>query len=1716
MSAIPLTLLSWIKSEVDSALTSVRDSIARFSAAPEDASVLLGCPNQLHQVSGALRIVGLTGATRFCEAIEGTFGELTVDRPTRKALGVIDRAVRELNEFVNDLARGQANVPLRLFPAYRELTTLQGRPDTSERDLFFPDVERQAPPHPEAKLLARDELAKFLQAQRARYQRGMLAWLRNQPDGLKNMRQALDGLHQVGSLLPEPRALWWVAAGLIDGIVSGPDAEWLATAKALLNKIDFQMRDLASGSKKQNEALLREVLFAIGKCQAVTPRIMSVRQLYELDTLFPEPDLARLMTFDMDWLQPALSDARSRLEVLKATWLQYVSGEPRSASRFRELVNSFKAKSGELGNPHLVKLLDAIALVSTRLPDPYPGQSQLMVVEMASAFLFVESILDRFTDPPADLEMQIVIMGGWLLDAAKGKSTGGPPPGLRVDLSRRIGALQLRAKVASEIFANLRHVEQVLDAFARDSGKRETLPGLKPYLRQIHGALVVLGYERAAQVLSACEAMIAECARSDPAQTARNLDWIAEGLSTLEFYLEPCVHGGEPVEQSLKLFFSRFERREAPAGRAGDVAITVVTGPGSRGRSARAARRLPDATPAPHLVRTSVVPGPKHADKGTAPRPAIDSELLSIYLDEAGEVLACIDAALPQCRTRPDDREALTTMRRGFHTLKGSGRMVGLTDLGEVAWQVEQVMNDYLEQQRPATPGLLELIANASESFAGWIADIRAGKPIEIDGERITSLAQHARTSEEPAVAPATAVAIEADAPDTAPSVEPVVPASAPESAATAPAEPVSDTEEVAIGGTILARSFFDVYRREAIQHAATLASEYGAWCNKPESEAPHELLRAAHTLASSSRTAGFTAIADLAGAVEHWAPLAHHVSDERDLGAVETAIETLREMVDALDRGEPPVPADAATHGLREATARLQGQAASIPAPEPLAEAAADAEVPARILSEPQREPAHAPGGTELRRMRDDIDGELLPVFLEEARELLPLIGADLREWKANPADHRIPQSLMRALHTLKGSARMAGAIRLGELTHLMESRVEAAVQAETAPPELFEDLELKIDRLSLDLDRMHESQAVPGAAPAESTAASRGEAPHDAAPRAEPPLPSPAALLRVNADTLDHLINASGEVSIARSRIEAELRAVKQSLADLNESLSRLRGQLREVEIQADSQLQSRASVLDERNRDFDPLEFDRYTRLQELTRMMGESLHDATTVQQGLLESLGETESALLQQARISRNVQQDLMRMRAVPFSTLNERLYRTVRQVARDLGKKAGLEIEGSQVELDRGVLERVGAPLEHMLRNALAHGLEAPAGRLAAGKPEAGRIAISLRQESNEIALVMSDDGAGLDLEALRAKAIERGILGREQDMTESELAQLVFAGLSTAEEVTELAGRGVGMDVVRSEISALGGRVDVATARGKGTTFTVYLPLTLAVTQAVLVRAGHHVLAISSAMVEQVLRYKAADMPSLYESRIVESQNRSYPLHSLRNLLGEAEGAEFPNYNSVLLLRSGAQHIALHVDELIGNQEIVVKNIGSQLARVPGVAGATVLADGRIALIVNPVQLAQRPARAAPTPDLAPAAAADKPAAPLIMVVDDSLTVRKVTSRLLEREGYRVAAAKDGVDALEQMRDALPDVMLVDIEMPRMDGFDLARAVRREPRTRAIPLIIISSRTAEKHRNLAVQIGVNAFLGKPFQDSDLLQHIARVIAAPKQAVSRH
>ncbi|MDQ6683651.1 MAG: response regulator, partial [Pseudomonadota bacterium] len=604
----------------------------------------------------------------------------------------------------------------------------------------------------------------------------------------------------------------------------------------------------------------------------------------------------------------------------------------------------------------------------------------------------------------------------------------------------------------------------------------------------------------------------------------------------------------------------------------------------------------------------------------------------------------------------------------------------------------------------------------------------------------------------------------------------------------------------------------------------------------------------------------------------------------------------------------------------------------------------------------------------------------------------------------------------------------------------------------------------------------------------------------------------------VRVRAPLLDRLVNQAGEVSITRSRIESGVGQIKGSLSDLTENLERLRGQLRDIEIQGEVQMSSRLEAAKAASQAFDPLEFDRFTRFQELTRMMAESVNDVATVQRTLQRSVETTEDELVAQARLTRDLQDDLLRTRMVEFEGLSDRLYRVVRLTAKETGKQVRLDIVGGSIEVDRGVLDRMTGAFEHVLRNAVTHGIEAPEVRTAAGKDPVGSIAVALSQEGNEVGVEFRDDGGGLDLARIRAKGEAMGLLDPSTPHDDNELSNLIFtAGFSTATKITELAGRGVGMDVVRSEVVAMGGRIETATSAGQGTSFKLILPLTTAVTQVVMLKSGEHTIAVPSTLVEIVRRATPAEIDAAYASGSYQLGDRALPFFWLGGLLqlGPRSSEGEARTRTVVVIRSAQQRIAIHVDEVLGNQEVVVKNLGPQLSRLPGLAGMTLLASGAVTLIYNPVALAALygdEARAAQArgviaggPRVADASLAK---APLILVVDDSLTVRRVTQRMLVREGYRVTLAKDGLDALERLAEELPQVVLSDIEMPRMDGFDLVRNLRADPRWRVLPVIMITSRIAQKHREHAAELGVDHYLGKPYSEEDLLALVGRYTGA--------
>jgi chemosensory pili system protein ChpA (sensor histidine kinase/response regulator) len=1016
-----------------------------------------------------------------------------------------------------------------------------------------------------------------------------------------------------------------------------------------------------------------------------------------------------------------------------------------------------------------------------------------------------------------------------------------------------------------------------------------------------------------------------------------------------------------------------------------------------------------------------------------------------------------------------------------------------------------------------------------------------------------------------------------------------------------------ADEQVKVIGPLRIGIPLYNVYLNEADEWSRRLVTEVAEWALELNTPIADSTVGLAHSLAGSSATVGFAALSEMARALEHslqHAQLRSTGTDEQ-ARAFTGAAEDIRRLLHQFAAGflkEPDADVLQALKDLeiREAAAQehsydLEDQedpaadrvmslsgfgdldfASSLASvtiintPPPQAEPP-QAEPPpaepqrpfAQELAAPVVRPFVAPAQTtvaapqpprEATHDEDDeidavdaIDPDLFPIFEEEALELMPQLGGALRQWSARPDNRGARDEVLRALHTLKGSARLSGALRLGEMAHRLESEIEY-FGSESLESSQFEPLVTRFDAMqgTFDALRLIDLQAaVPEPELQEDVAETTDVAPAISQPIVKPvegqpstadvaarraliALPATNVLapvrqaanqaVRVRSQLLDRLVNQAGEVMITRSRLEAELGNLRGSLNDLTGNLDRLRSQLRDIELQAESQMQTRLAQAKDTAQGFDPLEFDRFTRVQELTRMMAESVNDVATVQRNLQRTVESTEDDLIAQARQTRELQRDLLRTRMVEFEGISERLYRVVRQASKDTGKQVKLDITGGSIEMDRGVLDRMTPAFEHLLRNCVAHGIEDPEVRSSAGKDASGTIVIDLKQEGNDVSVEFRDDGAGLDLPRIREKAIAQGLLAPEQDMTDADAANMIFmAGFSTAANVTELSGRGIGMDVVRSEVNALGGRIETSTQAGKGTNFKLVLPLTTAVTQVVMMRTAKLSFGAPANLVELVRRASHKEVELAYNSGMYEFAGEQVPFFWSGALLQVSQRSADVQTRTipVVIFRSAAQRVAMHIDEVLGNQEVVVKNLGPQLSRLPGLAGMTVLASGAVALIYNPVALAAvygEQARALSADHAQPdvlgqsgtgkaviAAAAAAPQIPLVLVVDDSITVRRVTQRLLVREGYRVALAADGLQALERLQQERPTVVLSDIEMPRMDGFDLARNIRGDARLADLPIIMITSRIAGKHREHAMELGVNNYLGKPYSEEELL-----------------
>ena len=793
------------------------------------------------------------------------------------------------------------------------------------------------------------------------------------------------------------------------------------------------------------------------------------------------------------------------------------------------------------------------------------------------------------------------------------------------------------------------------------------------------------------------------------------------------------------------------------------------------------------------------------------------------------------------------------------------------------------------------------------------------------------------------------------------------------------------------------------------------------------------------------------------------------------------------------------------------------------------------------------------AQGGAREAAAPADLDDDLLEVFLDEAHEILDHADGVLAQWRAEPTELGYVGELQRDLHTLKGGARISGLTSIGDLAHAIETLLEKPVES-TGAAVLIAALEASFDQLNAMVQQVAHRQAIeypqatidrllalaggkgftnddvlaaiamPQTAAPTPTAVPGARMPDggdlpELLPEVEEEVRPTQEQIRVRADLLDSLVNHAGEVAIYRSRLEQQVAGYRFNLVELEQTVARLRSQLRMLEIETEAQIIAR---FQREHREaglttvFDPLELDRYSQLQQYSRALAESVSDLVSIQSTLDELTRQAETLLIQQSRVSTDLQDGLLRTRMLPFDTMVPNLRRTLRQAAKEEGKHAQLYVDGAHGEMDRNLLDRIKAPFEHMLRNAIAHGIETPAERRKVGKPAEGAVHIQVAREATEVVVRVSDDGRGLDREAIRSRGIERGLLRADSNPSDDQLLGLITqAGFSTAGKITQLAGRGVGMDVVANEIKQLGGSLSIESTAGKGTTFVLRLPFTLAVTQAILVRIGEATFAIPMTSVQGVARIDVEEMAELLRQGepTFSHGNESYAIHDLAELLGlppglPPEGEQQP----LLLTRAGDLRAAIRIDAVLGSHEIVVKSVGPQISSVPGLLGATILGDGSVLIILDLAPLVRhgitrREQRLAEGLSALQAPVVEEARVrPLVMVVDDSITMRKVTSRVLERHEYEVSTAKDGVDAVEKLHERVPDLMLLDIEMPRMDGYELATLMKADPRLSGVPIIMITSRSGDKHRQRALDIGVERYLGKPYQEADLLTQIGEVL----------
>ncbi|RLA48332.1 MAG: hypothetical protein DRR06_00220 [Gammaproteobacteria bacterium] len=1883
--------LEWLGSEVDASLVEACEALNGYASNDSEDNQLRFCLAYIHQVTGSLKIAECHGGALLSEEVEAVINALLLGKvsASHETIDVLNRAMIAMPSYLRECIASRFDQPAVLLTLLNDLRATRNKPLASNCQFFNPNIIALTtlPTSSGIALAEEQPLQGLISKLRQLYQYSLLAFVKGE-DEANNLKKLTKVFHRLAEVCHghQLEQLWLVAAAIPEGIEADALARG-AAINSLLWELEAFIRKLSNDGITSFDdnfpyGLFKNLLYYITVAEPVSSsRLAAIQQKFKLDEALPTGVLAHIdngltPSYDLEVVQSLASSLREELDSVKANITSIADGkcEPEPvAAIITPAITRIADTLAMVGQSSLRRLVNELAeqLYAILCTGDKPEKNQLFI------------ITSRLTDIGTALHT-------WAADYQQGVV-------IKDDVAESAYLMtEAQQSLVREVRNNLEAVKEAVVRYISSQWDTNFLQDVPTLTEDIQGAIAVVGLPGPARIMGALGDYIGnELIKAPTPPGWDKLDALADAITGVDCFLE-AISGNSRVDQQNLLdiaeaALSKLGTMEGGAAASADMEkhqrtpddLQVAEAPKLNvATEERAALESPRQQPAAALKSISAMPD--KPEVGDEEDDDFDEEIAEIFVEEAREILQSLGETYPLWLANRKDSNALADTRRSFHSLKGSGRMVNASHIGELGFAIENLFNKVIESKLVFDDKCEQLLNTVLEILPVMVSDFESKRQNDKGGlvgalmATAEALVSGDPVSEVPQVCPEEN---EEDELDTVlvnifteealdhvsifacfidnlknPSTEGLLgdtgiarsihmligsahvagikPVAELSEALDALIKPILDSalqvdnelialleESVAcLRELIEAPGNIDAAKQAAsdtlqqrlakigvsnlivtpevrnrlllnnllvrglqrLLDAPNILQNCHARANDEQNQAIVELAGELSELAQAATAAqcqGITTLAKHFGNALNVGGDAGCKFDEQALVILNQAHESLLDMIDRFVAEQPvkEVSAQLISELSMLAETSIQHEqnsdAAEPEAEEVMPGPSASADVNGRSAKEPQQDIAAVADSDDTDHELEEVDAEIVAIFVEEAAELLEQIEQAIQAWRENVDDNSCHEKLIRELHTLKGGARTAGFMRLGDLSHNLETFIEdnwapggkvegffdELLKRYDELVELFDQLKLKSANEN-DISPLHAPDPAPSEATIERDSPDKpGEPEPDdaahqtgrrvaaaaqvipfgtrpglgelAAPGASPAPTEVHEMIKVSATAIDNLVNLVGETSITRGRIEQKINEFTFSLDEMESTIVRLHNQVRRIGVETEAQILFRREQLRsaDDNETFDPLELDRYSQLQHLFRALQESASDLQEVKDTLLNNATFTERLLLQQSQVSIDLQDNLMLTRMVPFTRLVPRLRRVVRQVSNELNKPVELQLHNIDGEMDRTVLGKIISPLEHMIRNAIDHGIESPAVRSEQGKPAEGNIALTFGREGGEIIIRLTDDGKGMDIDAIRKQAVSGGLITEATQINEEELLQLIFLpGFSTSDTISHVSGRGVGLNVVANEVRQLGGSVAISSKPGLGTEFEIRVPFKVSINSALMIRSNSEQYALPLSTILGVVKVPPSELAGCYDTPAEKLHygGIDYQVCLLSSLLNEHRVQPVLPVDEkialVLVAATESRHYAVQVDSLAGSREIVIKGLGPLFGDLVGLSGVTVTGDGKVVCIVDlPALLriqgevhllasssqlnSSKKDIAGQLTDSITSGESTKNGIKTIMIVDDSVTVRKVASRFLEREGFKVVTAKDGIDAVDMLNEVEPDLMLLDIEMPRMDGFDVAKIVRNESDMKTLPIIMISSRSGEKHRNKALAYGVDHFLGKPYQEDELLTLITNI-----------